>query len=153
VTFHGARPYDEIAAALRSADAYASLTASDGVSASLLEAMAAGCLPIVSDIPAARTWITPGENGLLVDGSDAGSVAAALRRALQDEALRRLAAERNRAIVERRADLYGNVAAIGRELETLAASHASVVASANAVRRETSASSEKSRPGSDPGRT
>lgn len=44
---------------------YLSLPASDATSVSLLEAMAHGCIPIVSDIPANREWVRHGENGLL----------------------------------------------------------------------------------------
>ena len=44
----------------------------DGVSASLLEAMAVGLLPIVPDNPANRNWIDPGHTGLLYCGGDAG---------------------------------------------------------------------------------
>ena len=44
---------------------YFSLPTSDSTSVSLLEAMAYGCIPIISDIPANREWITPGENGCI----------------------------------------------------------------------------------------
>jgi glycosyltransferase involved in cell wall biosynthesis len=44
-----------------------SLTESDGASLSLMEAMALGCIPIVSSIPANQEWITDGVNGLLID--------------------------------------------------------------------------------------
>ncbi|HPX10665.1 MAG TPA: glycosyltransferase [Syntrophales bacterium] len=44
---------------------YLSLPVSDATSVSLLEAMAHGCIPIVSDIPANREWVRHGENGLL----------------------------------------------------------------------------------------
>ena len=45
---------------------YFSLPSSDSTSVSLLEAMAYGCIPILSDIPANREWIIDGENGLLI---------------------------------------------------------------------------------------
>lgn len=48
---------------------YFSLPASDSTSVSLLEAMAYGCIPIVSDIPANKEWIINGENGLIVKDS------------------------------------------------------------------------------------
>lgn len=43
-----------------------SLPMSDATSVSLLEAMAYGCLPIVSDIPANHEWIRHLENGIII---------------------------------------------------------------------------------------
>lgn len=45
---------------------YFSLPSSDSTSVSLLEALAYGCIPILSDIPANREWVTDGVNGLLI---------------------------------------------------------------------------------------
>ncbi|MCK5775446.1 MAG: glycosyltransferase [Bacteroidales bacterium] len=45
---------------------YFSLPSSDSTSVSLLEAMAYGCIPILSDIPANREWVNDGENGLII---------------------------------------------------------------------------------------
>lgn len=56
---------DALLAALQGASYYISASLSDGASASLMEAMACGLFPIVSDIPANREWITHGRNGLL----------------------------------------------------------------------------------------
>ncbi len=48
----------------KQAQFYISIPTSDSTSVSLIEAMAYGCIPIVSDIPANREWIVDGENGL-----------------------------------------------------------------------------------------
>lgn len=45
---------------------YLSLPESDSVAVSVLEALAHGCLPILSDLPANRELVRHGENGLLV---------------------------------------------------------------------------------------
>lgn len=45
---------------------YISIPNTDGTSISLLEAMAYGCLPIVSDLPANREWVKDEENGIIV---------------------------------------------------------------------------------------
>ena len=45
---------------------YVSLPASDSVSVSVLEAMAHGCLPLLSDLPANRELVRDGDNGLIV---------------------------------------------------------------------------------------
>lgn len=50
------------------AKVYISIPTTDGTSISLLEAMAYGCIPIVSDIPANREWIEHGKNGLITSG-------------------------------------------------------------------------------------
>lgn len=44
---------------------YISIPESDGTSVSVLEAMSAGCIPIVADLPVSREWITSGENGII----------------------------------------------------------------------------------------
>jgi glycosyltransferase involved in cell wall biosynthesis len=46
---------------------YISLPQSDSVSVSVLEAMAYGCVPILSDLPANRELVASGENGLVLD--------------------------------------------------------------------------------------
>ena len=49
---------------------YVSLPRSDSVAVSVLEAMAHGCIPILSDLPANRELVRSGDNGLVVtDGS------------------------------------------------------------------------------------
>jgi glycosyltransferase involved in cell wall biosynthesis len=48
------------------ASLYISIPESDGTAVSLLEAMYYGCLPVVSDLPANREWISHGENGYVV---------------------------------------------------------------------------------------
>ena len=45
---------------------YMSLPSSDSVSVSVLEAMAHGCIPVLSDLPANRELVQDGVNGLLL---------------------------------------------------------------------------------------
>ena len=45
---------------------YVSIPASDGTSVSLLEAMSANCIPVVSDLPANKEWISDNTNGIIV---------------------------------------------------------------------------------------
>ena len=44
---------------------YVSIPSSDGTSVSLLEAMSAGCIPVVSDLPVTKEWIEDGVNGIV----------------------------------------------------------------------------------------
>ena len=76
----------------------------DGTPNTLLEAMACGCFPVAGDIESLREWITPGENGLLFDPNDSGSLAEALCKALSQPERRRTAAEINHRLVTERAD-------------------------------------------------
>jgi L-malate glycosyltransferase len=63
---------------------YFSLPRSDSVSVSVLEAMAHGCMPLLSDLPANRELVRDGDNGLiLADGAlpAPGALRALLQRA------------------------------------------------------------------------
>jgi glycosyltransferase involved in cell wall biosynthesis len=59
-------------------DVYVSLSRSDSTSQSLLEAMAAGLVPVVSDIEGNREWVTHRREGYLVPGDDVEAVACAI---------------------------------------------------------------------------
>ena len=63
---------------------YLSLPESDSVSVSVLEALAQGCIPILSDLPANHELVRSGDNGLVLAGSQpptAHELAALLPRA------------------------------------------------------------------------
>ena len=99
VEFKGRLGPEAIADELRSADIYVSTSLSDSTSVSLLEAMACGAPPVLTDIPANREWITDGENGLLVPPGDPRSLAAALGRILGDRAFASSIRALNRELV------------------------------------------------------
>ena len=87
---------------------FVSLPESDSVSVSVLEAMAHGCLLVLSDLPANRELVCDGENGLIVGtppdaslaaamvalAARAGTVAAANRRWVAEHAMFPAAVER-----------------------------------------------------------
>lgn len=52
------------------ASIYVSIPSSDGTSVSLLEAMSANCVPVVSDLPANKEWISHMENGIIVQSDN-----------------------------------------------------------------------------------
>jgi glycosyltransferase involved in cell wall biosynthesis len=60
---------------LHRASIYVSTSPTDGLSISLLEAMACGLFPIVTDVPGNRPLIQNGENGLLFPVGDSRSLA------------------------------------------------------------------------------
>jgi glycosyltransferase involved in cell wall biosynthesis len=53
---------------------YLSLPQSDSVAVSVLEAMAHGCIPLLSDLPANRELVTSGDNGLILAEGEAADV-------------------------------------------------------------------------------
>lgn len=67
------------------AKVYVSTSLTDGTSISLLEGIAAGLIPVVSDIPANRPWITPGDNGYLFRARDSEDLARKIIQALKHE--------------------------------------------------------------------
>lgn len=87
----------------REHDAYVSLSRSDSTSQSLLEGMAAGLVPVVSDIAGNREWVTHRREGLLVPISDADAVACALAEVARDASGAGVMAGRARAAVVSRA--------------------------------------------------
>jgi len=72
VTFTGAVSDAELIDEYARARVFVSASEHEGFGISAVEAMAAGCVPVLSDIPAFRRLITAGENGVLVDFADAG---------------------------------------------------------------------------------
>ncbi|NLL27925.1 MAG: glycosyltransferase family 4 protein [Bacteroidales bacterium] len=67
IEFTGWLNHNENKSIYEQARIFVSIPESDGTSISLLEAMGAGCIPIVSDLPANREWITHSENGFIVN--------------------------------------------------------------------------------------
>jgi len=66
----------------RDHEVYVSMSRSDSTSQSLLEAMAAGLLPVVSDIPGNEPWVR--DAGIVVPCGDDATLAARLAGALRD---------------------------------------------------------------------
>lgn len=89
----------------RAADTYVSCAQSDGTSVSLLEAMATGLPPVVTDIPSNREWVLEGRNGWLAPASSTAEFADRLLRAAHlGPEQRALFSERNQRMIEERAD-------------------------------------------------
>jgi L-malate glycosyltransferase len=124
VRFVGRVPHDRLPALLGEAAAYVSTSRSDSTSISLLEAMAAGATPVVSDIPGNREWIAG--SGRFFPVGDARALAGALIEVLGDAEFRRTARLVNRARVEQDGDWAANVARIEARYTTLVAERAAV---------------------------
>jgi glycosyltransferase involved in cell wall biosynthesis len=104
------RPHDQMADLFRQAQVLVSPSIHDGTPNSLLEGMACGCFPVAGDLDSIREWITPGQNGLLVDAGDPSALAEAILRGLNEPVLRKRAAEENTAIIAARADYTRSMA-------------------------------------------
>jgi len=102
IEFIGFAGREALRNAMTEADVFVSVPSSDGTSVALLQAMAAGCFPIVSDLPTQRELIEDGVNGFRVPTHRPDLLAGRIKQALGESDLRRSAAERNRAIVQDR---------------------------------------------------
>ncbi|HEX8173580.1 MAG TPA: glycosyltransferase family 4 protein [Pyrinomonadaceae bacterium] len=113
-------PYAELPALYALADIIVSVPDFDGTPRSVLEAMACGAFPVVSDVAALREWITDDENGLFVSAVEPEQIARAVLKALTSGEMLERAKIKNREIVENRAsskywvarmeDLYNSLA-------------------------------------------
>lgn len=110
--FPGAVSDDQMRRLLQQSDLFVSCSSSDGTSVSMLEAMASGCVPIVTDLPVNHEWIQPGHNGLLFPVGDADSLAKAIAYAAGDGVWCSDVRARNREIITRRALWRDNMAAV-----------------------------------------
>jgi glycosyltransferase involved in cell wall biosynthesis len=112
VNFMGDVDNRELPDLLHRSSIYVSAVPTDGVSASLLEAAACGCFPVVPDNAANRFWIRDGVNGCLLNEDSAEALAGAFVRAWRDTDLRDKAEAENRRIAEERGSLSTNMATI-----------------------------------------
>ncbi len=88
---------------------FISAAITDSTSVSLLEAMATGCLPIVSDIPGNREWVNS-DNGLIFETGNYEDLAQKINAALEiSEAAYDSIIKINKTIVENRANFYRNL--------------------------------------------
>lgn len=110
-----------LASLLARAEVYLSASLSDSTSLSLLEAMAAGALPVVSDIEGNREWVADGDGARLFACGDAAGVERAVDAALGDPAWAVAARARNAAVIAERGDWHRNFARIESAFAALAA--------------------------------
>lgn len=78
IHFVGQLQSNELHNLLLGADVFISIPRSDGTSASLLEAMAAGATPVVNDLPANREWVDPDVGFVVPRDPDVGDIASAI---------------------------------------------------------------------------
>jgi len=93
-----------IADLYRAADVALSVPSSDGTPSSVLEALACGAVPVVSDLPSLREWVGHEVEALRVPVHDVEALAASVIRLLSEEETRRALAVAGGRLVLRRAD-------------------------------------------------
>lgn len=111
IHFTGVIPNDQLPDLLIQHQLYLALPVIDGVSASLLEAMATGLFPIVYNNPANQYWIQAGKNGFLVNSLVPEQIADVISQAIRDLPMRRYAWEHNPSMIFERGDLRRNTQA------------------------------------------
>lgn len=120
ITWTGWVDRPRITALYRSHHAYVSLSRSDSTSQSLLEAMAAGLVPVVTDIDGNLEWVRHRREGLLVPTGDEEAVASALAEVAKDAASAEAMSERSATVARERGNLADTVDLIERQLLELA---------------------------------
>ena len=101
----------DVAQLLPQFDIFALPSQAEGISNTLLEAMACGCAPVATDVGGNPELVEEGANGLLVPAQDSAALAAALARLASDPALRQRLAEASLTRVRSQFSLDGMVAA------------------------------------------
>jgi glycosyltransferase involved in cell wall biosynthesis len=114
VVFHPRLSREELHRRFLEAEIVCSVPSSDATSVALLEGMASGAFPIVSDLAANRAWVTDQVNGLVVAPGAVGELAAALTTAIGDEPLRRSGSSVNRKLVRDKGSWEAAVEAVDR---------------------------------------
>ncbi len=111
VHFGGGYRNEKLPELFSGCDVYVSPSPSDGASISLMEAMACGLFPVVTDIPANTEWIRDGRTAITYPVGDARRLAAALCELPDRKEMVAGALPVNRRVVEERADRQQNLQA------------------------------------------
>lgn len=94
--------HEEMLRYFGSARCYLGVSVSDGISTSVLEAMAMGAFPVQTNTACCGEWFEDGRGGFAIPPDDFEVICDRFHRALTDDALVDAGAELNRRIVERR---------------------------------------------------
>ncbi len=94
-------PRDDVPRLLKTADVFVLPSRTEGLPNALLEAMAAGCPIVATDVPGCRDLIEHEQAGLLVPYADTGALAGAVLRLLTDPTLAQRLGRNASALVER----------------------------------------------------
>lgn len=96
VEFMGLQPRSEMPEIYRSAHIFCLPSSSEGMANVVLEAIASGLPPVVTDVPGSRELVEDGVSGFIVENAEPDTLADALGRLIADEKLRRSMAKASR---------------------------------------------------------
>jgi len=119
VIFTGRIPNTELPKLLQRSNIYISMPITEGVSASLFEAMACNCYPVVSNIPGNQSWIKHRENGQLIEIDNIEMLSEELIWSFENSELQNQAIIRNRKFVEENANYSTNMKIISNRYHQL----------------------------------
>lgn len=119
VNFLGRINNDDLPNLLKTSNFYISMPITEGVSASLFEAMASGCYPIVTNIIGNQYWIKHRENGQLIDVDDYKTLANEIIWAFANKEYRNCAISENRIFIEKNIDYKKNMQIIANKYHEL----------------------------------
>lgn len=117
-------PHEDILRLHAQARAYVGLSISDGISTSMLEAMALGAFPIQTCTSCANEWIEDGVSGFIAPLEDIKVLGQMIKRAMTEDDLVDHAATQNFETMRRKAD-YESVREIARSFYGSAVEEAS----------------------------
>jgi glycosyltransferase involved in cell wall biosynthesis len=83
ICFHGRLSSAELVELLKSSDIYVSIIETEGVSSSLIESVACSLLPIVTEMPASRSIVDDGVNGLFVRDLSLEAICSAMTKSVE----------------------------------------------------------------------
>jgi glycosyltransferase involved in cell wall biosynthesis len=84
LTLENSLPPPEMAAAWRAADVFILVSEYEGTSIAMLEAMAQGCVPVVTEVSGVRAVLRPGYNGFLAPVGDMAAMARLVKSLAAD---------------------------------------------------------------------
>ena len=109
VDFTGLIANDKLPKLLSQSSIYVAFPTTEGVSSSLFEAMATGCFPIVSDLPANQAFLSQKKNGILVPVENVSQLADSIRFAIEHPKIVQKAILKNRKYIEKQVDFRKNM--------------------------------------------
>ncbi|MCG9793049.1 glycosyltransferase family 4 protein [Flavobacterium algicola] len=119
VHFLGRKPYGELPQLLHQHNYYISMPNTEGASASLFEAMASQCYPIVSNIAGNQEWIADGKNGSLVAVDDHNTLAAVILATFEEKVYRENVLKHNQELVTNQCSYEKNMTLIAKKYHEL----------------------------------
>jgi glycosyltransferase involved in cell wall biosynthesis len=123
--FTGRISNNDLPKLLKESNFYISMPSTEGVSASLFEAMATGCFPIVSNLPGNASWITHKKNGILIPLGDYEKLAIETESIFRDNYYQKQVVLDNRKMVEEKANYKINMKIIAQSYHQLIDNHTS----------------------------